>query len=80
MCGIAAIVSPDPGDHLLLRPMTDSLAHRGPDASGFWTGDGVGLGHRRLAILDLSAAGAQPMRGEDGAVHLVCNGEIYNYL
>jgi len=59
--------------------MTSLLRHRGPDAEGFWRGDGIGLGHRRLAILDLSPAGAQPMRNESGSVHLVCNGEIYDY-
>ncbi|HWQ08115.1 MAG TPA: asparagine synthetase B, partial [Holophaga sp.] len=59
--------------------MTTLLRHRGPDAEGFWRGDGVGLGHRRLAILDLSPAGAQPMCDEAGAIHLVCNGEIYDY-
>lgn len=60
--------------------MTDSLIHRGPDGAGYWTRHNVGIGHRRLSILDLSAAGAQPMHNEDDTVHLACNGEIYNYL
>jgi asparagine synthase (glutamine-hydrolysing) len=57
------------------------MAHRGPDASASWTStDGTAwLGHRRLSIVDLSAAGNQPMQNETGSLHLVCNGEIYNY-
>lgn len=58
--------------------MADSIAHRGPDAEGFWVGEGVGLAHRRLSIIDL-AGGDQPMRNEDGSVRVVFNGEIYNY-
>lgn len=79
MCGITAVISPDPADQALLEPMTSLLRHRGPDAEGFWRGDGVGLGHRRLAILDLSPTGAQPMCNESQSVQLVCNGEIYDY-
>ena len=60
--------------------MTRSLSHRGPDAEGFWTEGGVALGHRRLSILDLSDAGAQPMRSESGRYIIVFNGEIYNHL
>jgi asparagine synthase (glutamine-hydrolysing) len=62
--------------------MTDALAHRGPDASGIWTqaAAGVCLGHRRLSILDLSEAGAQPMRGDCGRFAVTFNGEIYNHL
>jgi len=79
MCGITTILSSRPEDQARLEPMTSLLSHRGPDAEGFWRSDGVGLGHRRLAILDLSPAGAQPMSNETGSLHLVCNGEIYDY-
>ena len=82
MCGIAGIISPDPtnitGRRLL--QMTDALAHRGPDGEGQWLDpDGsAGLGHRRLSIVDLSAAGAQPMNYLDRYM-VVHNGEIYNH-
>lgn len=64
-----------------IRDMTDAIAHRGPDGAGVWVDDeaGVALGHRRLAILDLSAAGTQPMRSADGRWVLSFNGEFYNY-
>jgi asparagine synthase (glutamine-hydrolysing) len=58
--------------------MTDTIAHRGPDGEGFFSGDGVHLGNRRLAILDLKG-GSQPMFNEDGSVVVVYNGEVYNY-
>src|SRR3546814_15867335 len=58
--------------------MTDAMIHRGPDGSGVWTAAGVGLGHRRLSIIDL-AGGAQPMLTDDGALALTFNGEIYNF-
>jgi asparagine synthase (glutamine-hydrolysing) len=80
MCGIAAILSNDPKDHELVRTMTDLLRHRGPDGSGYYQCPGVSLGHRRLSILDLSPAASQPMHNEDNSIHLVCNGENYNYL
>lgn len=80
MCGIVALVSPAPAEHSLVPAMNDLLRHRGPDSSGLWRGGPASLGQRRLSILDLSAAGAQPMHNEDNTVHLVCNGEIYNYL
>lgn len=81
MCGIAGIVDPTgaPIDAELLRRMTRTLAPRGPDGEGFWFAPGVGLGHRRLSIIDLSAAGTQPMGGEDDAVQVTFNGEIYNF-
>jgi asparagine synthase (glutamine-hydrolysing) len=60
--------------------MCDLLAHRGPDGSGIWTSGHAGLGHRRLAIIDLSDAGKQPMSTSDGQVWLTFNGEIYNFL
>jgi asparagine synthase (glutamine-hydrolysing) len=59
--------------------MTDSLEHRGPDDRGTCSGPGIGLGHRRLSIIDLSAAGRQPMANEDGSLLIVFNGEIYNF-
>src|SRR5262245_43240317 len=76
MCGITGTAGF--GDQDLLRAMTATIAHRGPDAEGFHVGDGVCLGSRRLAILDISG-GNQPMSNEDGAVIVVYNGEIYNY-
>ena len=76
MCGIAGTVGFGDGD--LIRAMTDSVVHRGPDGEGFHVGDGVCLGSRRLAILDVEG-GWQPMTNEDGSVVVVYNGEIYNY-
>ena len=70
MCGIAGFLSYDISYDFARasRAMVDTLAHRGPDAGGIWTDDdaGVALGHRRLAIIDLSAAGSQPMRSACG--------------
>lgn len=60
--------------------MNDAIAHRGPDAHGIWQGSQVTLGHRRLSILDTSAAGNQPFHSADGRIALVFNGEVYNYL
>lgn len=78
MCGIAGFVGA--GDGAVLRRMTDRLAHRGPDAEGFFEKPdaGVFLGHRRLSIIDL-AGGAQPMFTADGQTAIVFNGEIYNH-
>ncbi len=76
MCGIAGTAGF--GDAALLRAMTDVIAHRGPDGEGFFVGDDVFLGNRRLAIQDV-AGGTQPMSNEDGSVVVVYNGEIYNY-
>src|SRR5690606_14061582 len=56
-----------------------SLSHRGPDDQGTYSDHMVGLGHRRLSIIDTSSAGHQPMSSEDGRYHIVYNGEIYNY-
>ena len=63
-----------------IEAMVDSQRHRGPDASGAHAAPGAALGHTRLSIIDLSAAGQQPMRGADGHLTMVFNGEIYNYL
>jgi asparagine synthase (glutamine-hydrolysing) len=81
MCGIAGIVRNDgrPIDGSRIRRMTERLTFRGPDGGGTHMSDGVGLGHRRLSIIDLSDAARQPMHNEDGSVHLVVNGEIYNF-
>lgn len=81
MCGIAGVVlrGGAPVDEALVRAMTSRLEHRGPDADGIHLAPGVGLGHRRLSILDLSDAAAQPMLGHDGASALTFNGEIYNF-
>jgi asparagine synthase (glutamine-hydrolysing) len=81
MCGIAGIFhieTAKPVDPERIRRMTDAIAHRGPDGSGVWTAPGVGLGHRRLSIIDLGG-GAQPMLSEDERVVLSFNGEIYNF-
>jgi asparagine synthase (glutamine-hydrolysing) len=81
MCGICGIVnfdSTDPVSPRLLEAMTGIISHRGPDDFGYFRDGGIGLGHRRLSIIDLSG-GRQPMFGEDGNVVVVFNGEIYNY-
>jgi asparagine synthase (glutamine-hydrolysing) len=82
MCGICGIVHRDPEfpiDPATLDSMMDTLAHRGPDGRGVHVAGGVGLGHRRLSIIDLTG-GAQPMYNEDRSIAIVFNGEIYNYL
>ena len=81
MCGIAGLFhyeSVKPVDPKRVERMCDALAHRGPDGSGVWTAPGVGLGHRRLSIIDL-AGSPQPMHAADGGAVIVFNGEIYNY-
>ena len=81
MCGISGIFDTRGGrriDRNLLQRMTNVIAHRGPDEAGLWTDPGVGLGHRRLAIIDL-ASGQQPMATSDGQIVVTYNGEIYNY-
>ena len=82
MCVLFGIVHIDPAkpvDTEALVRMRDVLRHRGPDDAGLWTDRGIGLGHRRLSIIDLSSAGRQPMSNEDGSVWVTYNGEIYNY-
>src|SRR5215204_2829840 len=82
MCGICGVVAADPRrpiDAEMVRAMTDTLWHRGPDGEGYHVTDGVGLGMRRLSIVDL-ATGDQPIASEDGSLVLVCNGEIYNHV
>lgn len=81
MCGIAGIVHFDgkPVEPEKLLCMSDIMAHRGPDGEGQWTSGSVGLAHRRLSIIDLTAQANQPMFSEDGQIAIVFNGEIYNY-
>src|SRR4029450_7019391 len=76
MCGICGYVGIR--EDGLLEAMTDALIHRGPDSAGYFKRDDVGLGHRRLSIIDV-AGGHQPIENEDGSLVLICNGEIYNY-
>jgi asparagine synthase (glutamine-hydrolysing) len=81
MCGIAGIVNGDGAavSPVVLRRMTDAVAHRGPDGDGLFTDGNVGFGHRRLAIIDLSAAGHQPMMTADGDFVVTYNGEVFNF-
>ena len=81
MCGITGILNLDgaPVSPVILRKMTDAVAHRGPDGEGFFADGPAGLGHRRLAIIDLTPAGHQPMLTRDGRYALSYNGEIYNF-
>lgn len=82
MCGIAGILNlrtEQPVEHALLRRMTDSLHHRGPDEDGYFLKDHIGLGMRRLSIIDLSG-GSQPIYSEDRNLVVVFNGEIFNYI
>jgi len=84
MCGIAGFCDfTSRSDHAILKKMTDTLIHRGPDDHGYQlfqdSNATVGLGHRRLSILDLSALGRQPMQTHDRRYHIVFNGEIYNF-
>jgi asparagine synthase (glutamine-hydrolysing) len=83
MCGLNGVFSfggarVDAGDVVAMR---DAMSHRGPDGAGSWMSDDgrVGLGHRRLSIIDLSSAAAQPMSNDDGSIQVVFNGEIYNH-
>src|SRR5215467_9770789 len=83
MCGISGLVNC--GDSDTLARMNAVQAHRGPDDSGLWErsfpdGTYVGLGSRRLAILDLSIDGHMPMCNEDGSIRITYNGEIYNFV
>lgn len=81
MCGIAGLFhcgTIKPVDPARIAMMTDAMVHRGPDGSGVWTAPGVGLGHRRLSIIDI-AGSPQPMHAPDGRAAIVFNGEIYNF-
>jgi asparagine synthase (glutamine-hydrolysing) len=81
MCGIAGLYNlvGAPIQAADIEGMCDLMRHRGPNDCGLWTGDAIGLGHRRLSIIDLSPDGRNPMPNEDETIWLVCNGEIYNY-
>src|SRR5437899_6315948 len=84
MCGIVGIFQASPLGHEtrdLLLAMTQRLRHRGPDDGDVWISEesGIGLGHRRLSILDLSSAGHQPMHSASGRYVVTYNGEIYNF-
>jgi asparagine synthase (glutamine-hydrolysing) len=82
VCGIAGIFhieTAKPVDPARVRAMADAQTHRGPDGSGVWTAQGVGLGHRRLSIIDLGG-GAQPMLSSDQKIAVTYNGEIYNFI
>lgn len=81
MCGIFGVLSKRNIDNInKYSQCLDEIAHRGPDSSGDWvSGNNIYIGHRRLAILDLSPSGSQPMFSEDGDIVIVFNGEIYNY-
>lgn len=81
MCGICGIFhfNDESIDRVLLSSMTSIMKHRGPDGDGSFAAQGIGLGHRRLSIIDLGG-GAQPISNEDDTIHIVFNGEIYNYI
>jgi asparagine synthase (glutamine-hydrolysing) len=80
MCGILASIAVAPLPEPRFRAALDLLRHRGPDGDGLWQQAGIQLGHRRLAIIDLSAAASQPMRDDSSDLVISYNGEIYNYL
>lgn len=81
MCGISGIFNLDktPIELSTLKKMTEIIEHRGPDGEGYWSDNFIGFGHRRLAIIDLSSAGHQPMMSRDGRYIIAYNGEIYNF-
>jgi len=81
MCGIAGILNLDgePVGQERLRPMADAIVHRGPDGEGYFADGGVGFGHRRLRVIDVSEAAHQPMSTPDGRFVLGYNGEVYNF-
>src|SRR5215475_7617795 len=85
MCGITGFFSPCSSQvvdlKIAVHRMTETLVHRGPDSGGIWVdpSTGLALGHRRLAIVDLSPAGQQPMHSESARYVIVLNGEVYNF-
>ena len=81
MCGIAGVVSSQPGDRIdanTVHRMCDAIVHRGPDDEGIYTEGGTGLGMRRLSIIDI-VGGHQPVFNDDRSVWVVFNGELYNF-
>lgn len=83
MCGITGIYNFKNKKNVSLeeiKRMNEAIRHRGPDGEGIWTNGHIGLGHRRLKIIDLSEDSTQPLTNEEQTIHLVCNGEIYNSL
>ena len=81
MCGVTGLIHLDnsPVSLSVLQEMTEAIAHRGPDGEGHWIEGNVGLGHRRLSIIDLSIAGYQPIVSADHRYWLSYNGEVYNF-
>ena len=82
MCGITGIVGHQINNSVYqtaIKKMNDAIAHRGPNAEGFWNDEHCFLGHRRLSIIDLSESGNQPFISQDGRYILIYNGELYNY-
>ncbi|MBR1156126.1 asparagine synthase (glutamine-hydrolyzing) [Bradyrhizobium sp. JYMT SZCCT0428] len=81
MCGIAGLYNlhNGPVEERIIATMRDALIHRGPDDEGLLVQDNIGLGHRRLSIIDLTSAGRQPMQSPDGGIAIIFNGEIYNF-
>ncbi len=81
MCGFCGIYTPgvEGSFEQVLEKMTDTIAHRGPDDSGLYHDNDIGMGHRRLSIMDLSAHGAQPMTLEQSGITIAFNGEVYNF-
>ena len=81
MCGITGLINLDnsPVSSHVVKGMTDALIHRGPDDEGQWVEKNVGIGHRRLSVIDLSQAGRQPMISANDRFVLSYNGEVYNF-
>jgi asparagine synthase (glutamine-hydrolysing) len=81
MCGITGFINlnQETASNVILKKMTDAIRHRGPDGEGNWIEDNVALGHRRLAIIDLTTSGEQPMFSDDGRYVMIYNGEVYNF-
>lgn len=79
MCGFVGFTGDIENRNTIIENMMNKIIHRGPDSSGIYSDEKVTLGFRRLAIIDLSTEGSQPMFNEDKSIVIVFNGEIYNY-